>query len=285
MWLAHDATDGHHVAVKIIKAPEFHAAGQYEYFISKPLEHPHIVRTYSCSKTPSNELLIIQEFCAGGDLFARVEPDVGMPVAAARQFMHELLLGVGYLHQNGIVHRDLKPENVLIDQRGVAKLCDFGMAEHQGVFVPQGNGTLPYVAPEVLLNKGGYTVSFSQDLWSCGIILYIMLAGDFPWLEASLKDPEYKAFAAGSRSLGAWPTFSSALLALFDRLLATDPTQRGTVAAALPLLGHVWRPRQEAPEALAGYRRRNALPLPRLGSPPNIAALSLSGSESSSSSS
>lgn len=256
VWLAADASSGEQVAVKVISDPAQHAAGQYEYFLSKPLRHANIVRTHGCHKTAAGELLLVQEYCAGGELFAKIEPDVGLPVADAREHFHSLLAAIGYMHDHGLVHRDVKPENVLLDRHGMAKLCDFGLSEHEGQFVAQGNGTLPYAPPEVLAHKGGYTVHRAQDMWSLGVVLYVMLAGDFPWLEASPRDPEYRAFAAGDRTHGAWRTFSAPLLSLFDRLLAADPARRCSVDEAQPYLASLWIPRRESLQALARCRHR-----------------------------
>lgn len=111
------------------------------------------------------------------DLFT--EPDVGMPVWGAQKYFRQLISGVEYLHSHGVAHRDLKPENLLLDNNDNLKISDFGLAT---LYRMQGKerllekkcGTLPYVAPEVLVRA--YHAE-PADIWSCGIILVALLAG------------------------------------------------------------------------------------------------------------
>lgn len=108
-----------------------------------------------------------------------IEPDIGMPVWEAQKYFRQLISGVEYLHSRGVTHRDLKPENLLLDNNDNLKISDFGLAT---IFSMQGKerllekkcGTLPYVAPEVLVRS--YHAE-PADVWSCGIILVALLAG------------------------------------------------------------------------------------------------------------
>ncbi len=88
VWRAADAVAGGHVAVKVLADAAHHAAGRLEHALVHPLAHPNVVRALACLATPRGELLLVQEYCAGGELFARIEPDVGVPVADARDYMH-----------------------------------------------------------------------------------------------------------------------------------------------------------------------------------------------------
>ncbi|TMW40931.1 hypothetical protein DOY81_013989, partial [Sarcophaga bullata] len=108
-----------------------------------------------------------------------VEPDIGMPQHEAQRYFTQLLSGLQYLHQRGIAHRDLKPENLLLDEHDNIKISDFGMAtmfrcKGKERLLDKRCGTLPYVAPEVLLKP--YHAQ-PADIWSCGVILVTMLAG------------------------------------------------------------------------------------------------------------
>jgi len=102
-----------------------------------------------------------------------------MPVWEAQKYFRQLISGVEYLHSRGVTHRDLKPENLLLDDNDNLKISDFGLAT---IFSMQGKerllekkcGTLPYVAPEVLVRP--YHAE-PADVWSCGIILVALLAG------------------------------------------------------------------------------------------------------------
>ena len=116
------------VAVKIIDISQ-HAdcfdTIRREITIHKQLKHPHIIQ-FLGQRRENNEELIFLEYASGGELFDRIEPDVGMDVSLAKSFMRDLISGVIYLHENGFAHRDLKPENLLIDANDRLKISDFG---------------------------------------------------------------------------------------------------------------------------------------------------------------
>lgn len=102
-----------------------------------------------------------------------------MSSGEAQGYFQQLLVGVEYLHAQGITHRDIKPENLLIDEGGVLKITDFGMAtvfRLRGVerLLDKRCGTLPYIPPEVITPP--YHAQ-PADLWSCGIVLVAMLSG------------------------------------------------------------------------------------------------------------
>ncbi|KAJ1623006.1 kinase-like domain-containing protein [Pavlovales sp. CCMP2436] len=125
-----------------------------------------------------------------------------MEEPTARAFFLELCLGVQHCHSRGVVHRDLKLENVMLTDKGVLKIIDFGLAAE---YEPLGDGTFQlttlfetcgsksYAAPEVLSGKG-YS-GFGADVWSCGICLFAMLAGFFPLDEATSRDWRYQRAA------------------------------------------------------------------------------------------
>ncbi|KAK9147199.1 hypothetical protein Scep_005956 [Stephania cephalantha] len=140
----------------------------------------------------------------------------------ARRYFHQLINAVDYCHSRGVYHRDLKPENLLLDSYGVLKVSDFGLS----AFSQQGDGLLHtacgtpnYVAPEVLNDKGydGATA----DVWSCGVILFVLMAGYLPFDEANLMN-----FVCPS-----W--FSSNAKKLIKRILDPDPCTRITIPEIL----------------------------------------------------
>ncbi|VDM63025.1 unnamed protein product [Angiostrongylus costaricensis] len=134
-----------------------------------------------------NELQLYLEYADGGELFDQIEPDVGMPPVKAQFYFRQLLNGLQHIHSMGVVHRDIKPENLLLTGQDVLKISDFGMAtvfRHSGRerMLNAACGTMPYASPQVI--KGLYKAE-PVDIWSSGVVLVAMLAGELPWDSAS----------------------------------------------------------------------------------------------------
>ncbi|KAL3628089.1 CBL-interacting serine/threonine-protein kinase 9 [Castilleja foliolosa] len=120
------------------------------------------------------KIYIILEYVDGGELFDKIAKYGKLKEDAARSYFQQLINVVDYCHSRGVYHRDLKPENLLLDSYGVLKVSDFGLsAFSQQLRVSC--GTPNYVAPEVLTDKG-YDGT-SSDVWSCGVILFVLMAG------------------------------------------------------------------------------------------------------------
>ena len=104
-----------------------------------------------------------------------------MPEPRARRFFQQLISGIEYSHKLKIVHRDLKPENVLLDDDLNVKIADFGLSNEikDGDFLKTSCGSPNYAAPEVI--RGGLYTGPEIDVWSCGVILYVMLCGRLPF--------------------------------------------------------------------------------------------------------
>ncbi|GFY38723.1 hypothetical protein TNIN_51801 [Trichonephila inaurata madagascariensis] len=170
------------VAVKKLDSSKEPAAVnniQKEIFVHRRLRHEHVIRYYG-HREEGHMHYIFLEYAAGGELFDRIEPDVGMSHLKAQKYFLQIIKGVEYLHSIGVTHRDLKPENILLDANDNVKISDFGMAtifRHKGSerILENRCGTLPYVAPEVFFKK--YKAE-PADIWSCGILLVVMLAGE-----------------------------------------------------------------------------------------------------------
>lgn len=223
------------VAVKVIdfeKHPEAKESVPKEVKIHKLLSNPHIIQCFG-QRFDSNMGYIFLEYAPGGELFDRIEPDIGMPEADAQKYFTQLLSGVEFLHRHGIAHRDLKPENLLLDNKNNLKISDFGMAT---IFRISGRerlldkqcGTLPYVAPEVILRP--YTAE-PADIWSCGIILVAMLAGELPWDKPSFNNKDFIAWKEGHYvSKTPWSKLDNLALSLIRRILVPLPSSRYTIA-------------------------------------------------------
>jgi len=162
------------------------------------LNHPNIVRFIEVLLTPT-DLAIVMEYASGGELFDRVLTNGRMSEDEARYFFQQLISGVDYCHSKGVAHRDLKLENALIDNshndnsKGGGggsgsdgaprlKICDFGYSKHSLIdSAPKSAvGTPAYIAPEVLKRQGQYDGK-AADVWSCGVTLYVMLCGRYPF--------------------------------------------------------------------------------------------------------
>ncbi|XP_075224568.1 serine/threonine-protein kinase grp isoform X2 [Lycorma delicatula] len=174
-------TTGEAVAMKVIdfkKHEEAKKTIRKEVTVHRMLSDKHIIQCYGM-RQENDWGYIFLEYARGGELFDKIEPDIGMPVVEAQKYFKQLISGVEYMHRKGIAHRDLKPENLLLDVHDNLKISDFGMATifrfgGQERPLEKQCGTFPYIAPEVLLRP--YSAE-PADIWSCGIILVAMLAG------------------------------------------------------------------------------------------------------------
>ncbi|CAH0407157.1 unnamed protein product [Chilo suppressalis] len=238
------------VALKAVEAGESQGAGSREAAIHRALRHPHVLRCLGERRHLQRHYLFL-EYAQGGELFDRIEPDVGMSEGMARRYWRQTVEGVRYLHSRGVAHRDLKPENLLLDAHDNIKISDFGMAtlfRHGATerLLTRVCGTLPYAAPEVL--RPPYRAP-PADLWAAGLVLAAMLAGELPWERACPEDARYAAWAAwvdGAAGEGDAPPppppppfnkVSRAALHVVRRVLAPAPRRRPTLAR---LLAHSW---------------------------------------------
>ncbi|MEQ2258300.1 Serine/threonine-protein kinase Chk1 [Xenotaenia resolanae] len=223
------------VAVKVIdtsQAKECADNVKKEICIHKMLTHPNIVKFFGHRREGPTVYLFL-EYCTGGELFDRIEPDVGMPEKDAHKVFQQLIAAVDYLHNLGITHRDIKPENILLDDKDNLKLTDFGLAT---MFRFKGRerllnrlcGTLPYVAPE-LLSQQEYRAQ-PADIWACGIVLTAMLAGELPWDQPTESCEEYADWLQKKTYLPPWNKIQPMPLSLLSKLLLPCPDTRITVA-------------------------------------------------------
>nr|KYP41272.1 CBL-interacting serine/threonine-protein kinase 8 [Cajanus cajan] len=161
--------------------PEHFLHIKREISIMKLVRHPYVVLA---SRT---KIYIILEFITGGELFDKIVNHGRLSEAESRRYFQQLIDGVDYCHSKGVYHRDLKPENLLLDSQGNIKISDFGLSAfpEQGISMLRTTcGTPNYVAPEVISHKG-YNGA-PADVWSCGVILYVLMAGYLPFDELDL---------------------------------------------------------------------------------------------------
>ncbi|CAN1278367.1 Serine/threonine-protein kinase SRK2E [Linum perenne] len=165
------------VAVKYIERGD-----KREIINHRSLRHPNIVRFKEVILTPTH-LAIVMEYASGGELFERICNAGRFSEDEARFFFQQLISGVSYCHAMQVCHRDLKLENTLLDGSPAPrlKICDFGYSKSSVLHSqPKSTvGTPAYIAPEVLLKKE-YDGKIA-DVWSCGVTLYVMLVGAYPF--------------------------------------------------------------------------------------------------------
>ncbi|KIO20281.1 hypothetical protein M407DRAFT_81768, partial [Tulasnella calospora MUT 4182] len=179
---------GEEVAVKLIRRGSVDNAVRFskierEIEVLRHLRHPNIVRLYDVIET-DKYIGIIIEYASGGELFDHILAHRYLREKDAAKLFAQLISGVSYLHAKKIVHRDLKLENLLLDRNRNVIITDFGFAnkfEHKADDLMQTScGSPCYAAPELVISEGLY-VGSAVDIWSCGVILYAMLAGYLPF--------------------------------------------------------------------------------------------------------
>ncbi|KAI3904672.1 hypothetical protein MKW98_014852 [Papaver atlanticum] len=229
--LAMDIVTRQNVAIKIIDKKmviENQMMYQIEREISvmKLLHHPNIVRIYEVIATKTR-IYIVMEYISGGQVSNKLDYLERLSEGEARKYFQQLIDAVDYCHSRGVYHRDLKPENLLLDSRGNLKVTDFGL----GVFQKQGDllstacGSPSYVAPEVINHKS-YNGA-SADIWSCGVILYELLAGYLPFEDPNLINL-YKKISKADYKFPKW--FTESQKKLISKILNPLPTKRMTVS-------------------------------------------------------
>lgn len=235
----HEATKTK-VALKVIprkvmdEDPKSEIKIKREIKILQILRHPHVMRLYDVVQT-RHDIILVLEYVSGGELFDYISRRGRLHENLARLFFQQLIAAVAYCHTYNVAHRDLKPENILLEQNMKSiKIGDFGLSSimRDGKLFETSCGTPNYAAPEVVSGKLYH--GREADVWSCGVVLYTMLAGGLPFDDpyvnvlfrkiqnASYQTPSYVPKAAQD---------------LISRLLVPDPLERATVEQ---ILQHPW---------------------------------------------
>jgi len=240
---------GDRVAVKVVdtlKTEQFSKKSKSvtlnidsEMQVLRSLDHPNIIRFYGMYRSPTSVHLIL-EFADGGDLLNRILEQGCYNEKEGRIVFSQICAGVAYLHSRDICHRDLKPDNVLLTADGVAKISDFGLARHASQ--SENNfrtycGTPHYFAPEMFKLQKQQVDGYGKavDVWSLGVILYIIVSGKPPFDDENLGEqvvngifefdgPEFESVTESAKDL-------------ISRLMTVDPKLRLTAQEAL---NHPW---------------------------------------------
>uniref|UniRef100_A0A0E0FIB2 non-specific serine/threonine protein kinase n=1 Tax=Oryza nivara TaxID=4536 RepID=A0A0E0FIB2_ORYNI len=231
VYHARNVATGEEVAIKVMEKEKIFKSGltahiKREIAVLRRVRHPHIVQLYEVMATKLR-IYFVMEYVRGGELFARVARG-RLPEADARRYFQQLVSAVAFCHARGVFHRDIKPENLLVDDAGDLKVSDFGLSavadgmRRDGLFHTF-CGTPAYVAPEVL-SRRGYDAA-GADLWSCGVVLFVLMAGYLPFQDRNLAGM-YRKIHKGDFRCPKW--FSPELIRLLRGVLVTNPQRRAT---------------------------------------------------------
>lgn len=205
--------------------------------ILKKIDHPNIIKIFEFFEE-EKRFFIVMERCQGGELFEQIVKREHFSEAQTANIAKQLLSAVGYMHENGITHRDLKPENILLEERGDLmdiKLIDFTGAAYlsENSLLQGTSGTAYYIAPEVLTGK----YDEKCDLWSVGVIIYILLSGYPPFdgkSNSEITENVKKGVFTFPEAL--WQDISQLAKDLIQKLICPSATR----LSASEALSHQW---------------------------------------------
>eukprot|EP01064_Diplonema_japonicum_P039502 TRINITY_DN9915_c0_g5_i1.p1 TRINITY_DN9915_c0_g5~~TRINITY_DN9915_c0_g5_i1.p1 ORF type:complete len:413 (+),score=70.59 TRINITY_DN9915_c0_g5_i1:35-1273(+) len=248
VFKASDRENDRVVAVKKLCSASLERMGQdklsKEVALMSRMDHKNVIRFYQLELDRSAyRIWMVMEFIDGQDLKKVLKHyNAGMPEDLARGYFVQICKGLHYVHSMGVVHRDLKPENIMIDNEGVVKVADFGLScfqEHTSdgkiVELTSRCGTPNYVAPDIVFPKkgGGYN-GFQSDMWSLGVVLYVMLTSTLPFSGENLHGV-LRAVKEGSFRI---PSIIRPLPAeVLQMLIEPDASRRATL---LEISLHPW---------------------------------------------
>jgi serine/threonine protein kinase len=243
-----DSETGEDVALKMIDRATLNERQQIqldrEIDAMKAVNHPNILNLKAVDKdcrftyegVTKDVVMLVLELASGGELFDFLMYTGAFQENIARSFFHQLLSALDSCHSNHIFHRDIKPENLLLDRDFNLKVADFGLSsvqEEANMTLRTECGTRSYMAPEVM-GDSGYEGS-KADIWSCGVVLFIMLAGNPPFQIANRQDWWFNAcflkrhdrfWAAHLRTCPQFPPEAQQLL---NKIFVADPEDRASI--------------------------------------------------------
>jgi len=234
---------GEKVAIKIIDrndvGKDYEKNLKMEMDILRRVDHPNIIALHEMIEA-GNKLYFVMELVTGGELFDRIVEKGSYSEEDAKVLVRKIVSAIDYLHKQNIAHRDLKPENLLvksIDDDTEVKIADFGLSKiiDKDKMMQTACGTPGYVAPEVL-NAEGYDKEV--DMWSVGVITYILLCGFPPFYSESVPEVfEQIMKAEYDYPEEYWDEISAEAKDFIDHLLVVDVAKRLTAEQSL---NHPW---------------------------------------------
>lgn len=219
------------------------------------LDHPHIVRVYDINNEGDTHYMVM-EYVEGNDLHRLVrDRDEPLPCEMAAHYIGQAAQGLQHAHEAGLVHRDIKPANLLVDNAGLVKVLDLGLArfssEGRDPLTPGSEqnvlGTADYLAPEQAINS--HTVDCRADIYSLGCTLYYLLTGRAPFPDGALAQRIAKHQSVQPDDIRTWrPDCPQSLVDICSKMMQKSPLNRYQTAAELAAALQGW---------LASERRAN----------------------------
>ncbi|TMW92295.1 hypothetical protein EJD97_013232 [Solanum chilense] len=230
---ARDVKTSMNVAIKIIDKEKIVKVGMIdqikcEISAMKLVRHSNIVQLYEVMAS-KKKIYCVMEYVKGGELYNKVSKGK-LKEDVARKLFQQLISAIDFCHSRGVYHRDLKPENLLLDENGNLKISDFGLSaladsKCQDGLLHTKCGTPAYVAPEVI-SKRGYDGAIA-DIWSCGVILYVLLAGYLPFQDSKLMEMYRKIGKAEFKCPNWFPPDARRLI---SKILNPNPSTRISIS-------------------------------------------------------
>ncbi|KAK1439528.1 hypothetical protein QVD17_05348 [Tagetes erecta] len=226
------------VAVKVIEKPSISDPSMEPRLIReveamRRLNHPNILKLYEVLATKT-KIYLVMELAPGGELFTQLTRRGRMKEPTARRFFQQIVSTLSFCHENGVTHRDLKPQNLLLDENGELKISDFGLSalpeSKKDGLLYTACGTPGYSAPEIVRRKG-YDGS-KADAWSCGVILFMFLAGYLPFDDTNLAAMYRKIY---QRELAFPDWIGKQPRIIIQKLLDPNPNTRMSIETLMNL--------------------------------------------------
>lgn len=233
VYYARSIQTGQGVAIKMIDKEKVLRVGlmdqiKREISVMGMVRHPNIVYLYEVMATKT-KIYFVLEHAKGGELFDKLTKG-RLKEEVAQMYFRQLISAVDFCHSRGVYHRDLKPENLLLDENENLKVSDFGLSaladsKRQDGLLHTTCGTPAYVAPEIISRKG-YDGA-KADIWSCGVILYVLVAGFLPFHDSNLMEM-YRKIGKAEYKCPSW--FPKDAKRLLGKILDPNPDTRITMA-------------------------------------------------------
>ncbi|KAF8401783.1 hypothetical protein HHK36_012729 [Tetracentron sinense] len=229
VYYAQSLVDGTSVAIKVIdKANIVNTTMEpriiREVSVMRRLQHPNIIRIHEVMATKT-KIFLVMEYARGGELSSKISRRRRLSEPIARRYFQQLVVALHFCHKNGVAHRDIKPHNLLLDEEGNLKVSDFGLSalpeQLKNGLLHTACGTPAYTAPEVV-GRRGYDGA-KADAWSCGVLLFVFLAGFLPFDDSNLT-VMYRKIHRREFQFPSW--FSKPVRWVISRLLDPNPETR-----------------------------------------------------------